>query len=140
MKLTHLGCMNLQLHMTFTQFFHLLALFSVKNPQTGLRSEKIGPPSPNNPDFPQPRGSPGGKCYSWNVCEWVWKMYEFLQKPGFYITHLYRGFPGSCHNRCWELLIQVPTVCTHMQAKNWDKAMWKSVSNVTRWYIVGSQT
>jgi hypothetical protein len=22
-------------------------------------------------------------------------MYDFLQKPGFYITHLYRGFPGS---------------------------------------------
>jgi hypothetical protein len=25
-------------------------------------------------------------------------MYEFLQKPRFYITHLYRGFPGSYLN------------------------------------------
>jgi hypothetical protein len=29
------------------------------------------------------------------VYEWALKMYESLQKPGFYITHLHRGFPGS---------------------------------------------
>jgi hypothetical protein len=39
-------------HDFYPTFSSFSPIFREKNPQMGLRREKIGPPSPNNPDLP----------------------------------------------------------------------------------------
>jgi hypothetical protein len=34
-------------------------------------------------------------AYAQNVYEWAPKMYEFSKNPGFFVTDIYRRFPGS---------------------------------------------
>jgi hypothetical protein len=87
--------MSLWSNLTFTKFIYLFALFSMKKPLNGFQDWEICPPVPKYPGYSLSWRLPRGKWYSWNVYEWAWKMYEFFQKPEFYITHLYRGFPGS---------------------------------------------
>jgi hypothetical protein len=102
--------MNLWLNLTFTKLFHLFALFSVKKTLNKFPDWEIWAPVPKYPGFSQSQRLPQEKWSSWNVYEWAWKMYEFFQKPGFYITHLYRGFPGSWNTtfRCPDSLLCSP--------------------------------
>jgi hypothetical protein len=96
---------------------YLFALFSVKKkPLMGFRTEKFGPPVPKYPGFLLLQRLPRGKWYSWNVYEWAWNMYEFFQKPGCYITHLQRGFPGSYWFMqdlpfLWSLILNFQRTC-----------------------------
>jgi hypothetical protein len=71
-------------------------IFREKKCLMSFRTEKFGPLSPNIPDFPDPKGSPGGNdTHETCMNEFEKCIYEFFQKTGFYITHLYSGFPGS---------------------------------------------
>jgi hypothetical protein len=63
----------------------------------GFRTEKFGPPSPNTPDFPSPKGSPGGNDTHETCMNELEKCMNFSKNLDFTLPTSIGGFrgPGS---------------------------------------------
>jgi hypothetical protein len=60
----------------------------------GFRTEKFGPPSPNTPDFPYPKGSPGGNDTHETCMNELEKCMNFPKNLDFTLPTSIEGFQG----------------------------------------------
>jgi hypothetical protein len=81
----------------FYQFFSSFCpIFREKNPLMGFGTEKFGPLSPNTPDFPYPKGSPGGNDTHEMCMNELEKCMNFSKNLDFTLPTSIGGFRGPC--------------------------------------------